>query len=272
MADGIIFRTTDGARWGAAGGTGTGGNLSQLQGDENMWELLTRLQALENDPPEAVSVEGFTVIGSQFQVNLSDGSTAGPYDLPIAAFRSVGTWQTDLTLLELDVFSVPSRGLYLTLIEHTTPSSPEEFDPAAVDEDTGSPTLGDPLYQLMFGEDVYIYDVGFFMPGTPGQGIDTDGEMFAHTFVRPVTLPAGAPGSYVRTKELCATDLEMSITKNGTEIGTALIEAGETEGTFDIVDDVELAIGDDFAVIKPTSADATAKGLKMSFIFTRTDI
>jgi hypothetical protein len=36
---------------------------------------------------DIVSLQGFTVIGSQFQVNLTDGTHQGPYSLPIVSFR-----------------------------------------------------------------------------------------------------------------------------------------------------------------------------------------
>ena len=36
---------------------------------------------------------------------------------------------------------------------------------------TPGPTFGDPLYQMVFGEDITVYDIGFFFPGKPGIGI-----------------------------------------------------------------------------------------------------
>ena len=271
MADGIIFRTTDGARWGAAGGLGTGGNLTPTQFDENMWELLTRIQAIENDPPEAVGIASFTVIGSQFQVNMTDASTRGPYDLPIAVFRDVGIWVNDMPLLAMDFFQVAGRGYYRTVIAHTTPSAPAIFDPDAIDEDSGSPTFGQALYSLVLGEDASIYDVGFFMPGRPGQGINVGEEMFAHTFVRDVILEEDLPGSLIVLFTATAADLDFSITKNTVEVGTAHIEAGETEGTFVLADQVSFAAGDTLAVLPPASLDSTARGLKISFKALRDD-
>jgi hypothetical protein len=270
--DGIIFRTTDGARWGAAGGSGTGGNLTPLQFDENMWELLTRIQAIENDPPEAVGVNGFTVIGSQFQVNMTDGSTRGPYDLPIAAFRDVGIWVNNLPLLVMDFFQVPGRGYYRTLIAHTTPDSPAVFDPNAIDEDSGSPTFGQPLYSLVLGEDASIYDVGFFMPGRVGQGIAVGEEMFAHTFVRDVTLPLDLPGSLAKLAAACAADMELEIYQDTTLQGSVTFAAGETDGVFVWTTAVDFAAGETLSVHPPATLDATARGLKISFKAVRNDL
>lgn len=273
MADGIVFRTTNNnpGKWGAEGGTGTGGNLTPAQFDENNWELLTRIQALENDPPVAISVIGFTVIGSQFQVNMSDASTLGPYDLPIAVLRDVGVWTNDLPLLVNDFFQVKGFGYYRTVIAHTTPASPATFDPGAIDEDSGSPTFGSSLYQLVLGENEAIYDVGFFMPGRPGQGVNTGEEMFAHTFVRDVILPAGLTGSVIKLAGVTAADLDFDITKNAVSVGTASIAAGETVGTFVFAADVSFVAGDTLAVLPPAALDVTARGLKISFKALRND-
>lgn len=265
MADGIIFRTTDGARWGAAGGLGTGGNLTPLQFDENMWELLTRIQALETDPPEAVSVNGFTVLGSQFQVNMSDGSTRGPYDLPIATFRDMGEWVNAMELEVLDFFSVPHRGFYRTLIAHTTPDAPAEFDPAAVDEDSGSPTFGEPLYQLVFGEDTYIYVVGFFFPNKPGLGVEDGAALAGHVFVHEVTAEVGLPGSKAYLKVDPAIDMELVIQHNDVTVGAVHFVAGSNVGTFELDDEVIFEVGDRLTILKPTDGvDADAKELSVS--------
>lgn len=270
MADGIIFRTTDGLRWGSAGGLGTGGNLSPLQFDENMWELLTRIQAIENDPPEAVGILNFTVIGSQFEVNMTDGSTRGPFDLPIATFRDVGEWVNDLPLLQLDFFSVPNRGWYRTLIAHTTPASPATFDPDAIDDDSGSPTFGQPLYALVFGEDAYIYVIGFFFPGRPGLGIEDNSALAGHVFVHPVTLFATLPGSKGHLKVDPAATMTMKVQKNGTDIGTVSFAAGALTSTFSFVADVAFAIGDVLTVLKPNGGvDVDARELALTFNGTR---
>lgn len=266
--DGIIFRTTDGARWGAAGGTGTGGNLAPLQFDENMWELLTRIQAIENDPPVAVSISGFTVIGSQFQVNMTDATTRGPYDLPIAIFRDVGIWTNNLPLLVMDFFQVPGRGYYRTLIAHTTPVSPAVFDPNAVSAVAG-PTFGLPLYALVLGEDGAIYDLGFFFPGKPGVGVDNGAAIAGHVFVHPVTLSVGLTGSRAILKVAPTGDLSFDIEINNTVVGSIDFASGETDATFTFTVDVAIDPGDVLTVMKPTLVDVTAKELSITLKGTR---
>lgn len=266
MADGIIFRTVDMLRWGIAGGLGTGGNLTPLQFDENFWELLIRIQAIEGDPPEAISVSGFTVIGSQFQVNMSDGSTRGPYDLPIATFRFVGEWVNNLPMLKLDFVSKKGFGLYIVLISHTAPAGPATFDPAAVDTVIGSPTFGQPLYQLVYGEQEYIYDVGFFFPGKPGIGIEVGAAIAGHVFVHEVTFPATLPGSKADLKIDPASSMTFKIQRNGVDKGTVNFAAGANVGTFTFAADVVFAVGDKLTVLYPNGGiDVDARELSITF-------
>lgn len=264
MADGVVFRTTDGGRWGAGGGTGTGGNLTPLQFDENMWELLTRIQALENDPPVAVSVSGFTVIGSQFLVNMSDASTRGPYDLPIATFAWQGNWANNAIYSELDIVSAPHFGVYVVLHNHTAPASPATFDPAAIDDDSGSPSFGEPLYQQVFGEDTYIYDLGFFFPGRPGIGVEDGAAIAGHVFVHAVTMPADLTDSKATLKVGPSATLTFNIKHNNTVVGSVSFAAAAVVGTFTFADEVDVAVGDTVTVMKPSAVDSDARELSIT--------
>lgn len=263
MADGIIFRTQDLVRWGLAGGSGTGGNLTPLQFDENMWTLLTRIKALETNPPVAISVNGFTVIGSQFQVNMSNGTTRGPYDLPIATFRAVGNWVNSMPLFKLDLVTVPHSGLYLVLQNHTTAIAPAVFDPNA--------TLGGlPLYQLVFGEDAYIYDLGFFFPGKPGIGVDDGFALAGHVFVHPVSLPVVLAGSKASLKVAPLGNLSFPIKVNGTTVGSIDFAAAATVATFTFAAGINIAVGDALTVMKPVALDVDARELAITIKATRT--
>lgn len=263
--DGITFRTTDGGRWGAGGGTGTGGNLTPLQFDENNWELLTRMQALEDNPPVAVSIQSFTRIGSQFQVNLTDGSHQGPFDLPIATFRDVGEWDNSMPLLALDLFRVPGFGLYMVKIGHTTPASPATFNPDALDPDTSQP-----LYSLIYGEQEYIYDLGFSFPGRPGIGVEADAAVATHVFVHAVTAPVDLTGSEATLEIAAGGDLSFPILIAGAAAGSVDFAAGETAGTFTFTDAVEIAIGDKLRLIRPDAVDTDARELSVTFKMIRT--
>jgi len=156
--DGVTFATTDGTKWGA----GKGAPLTAIEADNDLWELLRRLNAIEDTPPSAVSISNILVSGSQLSFQMSDGSSFGPFTLPIATFRLRGDYVPGTHYFELDLVSVPQQGLFLVRLEH---NGANPFNPAATD---GS---GHAIYLKVFGEDTYIYDVGFFYPGVPGMGI-----------------------------------------------------------------------------------------------------
>lgn len=113
-----------------------GSNLTPGEVDGNFEDLDGRLTDMENDPPTGVGVTGFSVSGQTFTVNLSNGSTFGPYALPVAAIRWAGNYVASTTYDPLDMFFVPGYGLYLVLSEYEAPT---EFDPAV--EDTEGPVL-----------------------------------------------------------------------------------------------------------------------------------
>ena len=263
MPFGLNFKTTDPLKWGDGNGLGTGGNLTPQQADDNTWELHGRIKDIEDNPPTAVSIASFTVIGSQMQVNMTDGSIQGPFDLPIATLRLIGDWVNDMPLLPLDVFTVPHDGVYMVNIAHTTPAAPAVFDPAA---DDGS---GNPLYTKIFGDDAYIYDVGWFYPGMPGLGIDDSSPLAGHEFGRAVVCPADLPDSRASLRVAPNFDLSFDLQINGVVKGSVDFAAGETAGTFTWADDVSCAVGDVIYIMKPTAVDSTARDLTVTLILTR---
>lgn len=261
--DGINYKTTDMAKWGAGTGAGTGGNLTPQQGDLNFWEVYSRLKAMEDNPPEAVHISGMTIVGSQWQVNMSDGSHFGPFTLPIAMFQLVGDWQNDFMYTELNLVTVPGQGLFLVRLDHTTPASPAVFDPTA---DDGA---GHALYLKLYGEDTFIYDFGWFYPGRPGNGIEIGAAMAAHILVRAVVLPAGLTGSKAKLLIAPSVDLSFGLSKGTTPIGSINFLAGQTEGTFTFTADVPLAIDDMVRLIRPSVIDTAARELTVTVLAER---
>lgn len=261
--DGIDYRTTDNAKWGAGSGAGAGGKLTPTQADDNFWTLYSRLKQLEDNPPEPVNIVGFTVIGSQFEVNMTDGSHLGPYSLPIATFRMIGNWVNSLPLLPLDIFTVPHDGVYITNVAHTTPASPATFDP---DADDGSGNL---LYTKVFGDDAYIYDFGFFYPGQPGLGVSDGAAIAGHIVCRPIVLPAGLTDSKADLLVPPAADLSFPITVNGTQVGSVDFASAANTATFTFAADVTMAAGDVVKLMKPTTVDVAATELSATFVAIR---
>jgi hypothetical protein len=277
MADGIIFRTTDMMRWGAAGGLGTGGNLTQTQFDENNWEFLQRIQALEGSPPEAVSIEDFTVIGSQLQVNMTDGSTRGPYQLPVAMLQDVGNWVNDAILQELNLVTVPDGtdpGIYMVKIAHTTPPAPAIFDKNAIDEDTGSPTFGDLLYQVVFmgatgggggGGSSINYEYRFHIVGTPGDGQSSGDPIWWFRVKEPFVIPVDPLDWDAAVWYVSATgdgSVEYPVNHNGVTVASiffdeeadtaTILRAGLTPVPIDVI------AGDIISVIYPLSTPSVS--------------
>lgn len=132
----IIYKNTDLARW----GTGKGSRLTSLEVDENFWEVVQRLVALESDEGTAPTISFFEVIGATFYVHMSDSTILGPYALPVATFTFRGPWQANAAYAAWDFFTA-NGGLYVVLVPHVSAST---FDAGAND---GS---GHDFYGLVF--------------------------------------------------------------------------------------------------------------------------
>lgn len=159
----------------------------------------------------------------------------------------------------------------MVLIDHTSPASPAEFDPNAVDEDSGSPTFGQPLYQFIFGDPADIYDMGFFFPGTPGQGIASGEAMFGHVFTRQILLAATLPLSVAKVRTAFTSSASFDILQNATTIGTLDFGPGDFLGTFDFPDDITFVAEDLLTFLPSATTDATAKELRVTIRGTRQD-
>jgi hypothetical protein len=178
----FVFRTDDFAKWGA----GKGSNLTAVEFDNNNWDLLSRIVALETNPPQPKEIVSFEVIDQQFYVHLSDGSTAGsvtlgPYDLPVLEWQFLPQgWQPDVDLFKNEVFAF-NGVIYRVLRNHHTGLV---FDPGA---NSGT------------GEDFYA-ELLETAPGVPAGG-DTgmvltktsDNDYDAH-WQEPTEIGAAPPG------------------------------------------------------------------------------
>lgn len=244
----ILFRTTDALKW----GTGKGSPLSAVEVDENFYEVITRIVDLEENPPMPVNIETIQVIGSQLTIFLSDGSSYGPFTLPVAQFRFRDEWLPIVEYLELDLVSVAGQGLFMVRLDHTSAAT---FDPDATDGD------GHALYLKVFGEDTYIYTTGFFYPGKPGTGLGAEELMLAHLFNESVYILTAVSGCYAKLITAPTADLEFEITKNGTSIGTITFTAPTTDGVIALTDDVQFDAEDILGVNSAAAIDTTAENL-----------
>jgi hypothetical protein len=253
-----------------AWGAGTGTPLLASDVDNNFYELQQAIADAVENVPQPSEISNFQIIGSQLMIYLSDGTSFGPYTLPIATFQFRGEWVAPTTYYELDIFSVPGKGLYLVRIQHDTVGG-ETFDPAATDGD------GNDLYLLLFGVNPVIYDVGLFYPNLIGNGLDADGYIAAHIFARTVTFASGMPGSQARLRIAPAADLVLPIAKfpsGGTDPdaawGTLTFTAGQKVGVFDTPSATALgfATGDMLIVQVPAEVDVAAKDLAVTLVGT----
>lgn len=134
MSD-YTFRTSDFGRW----GPGKGSNLTQTEGDLNIWNLLAFITSVSDHlQSSVVSIDYFTVSGTQWTIHLTNGAVLGPYFLPIARRRGTGLWAALHDYLADDTFYINGSS-YTVNVPHTSAAT---FDPDATD---GS---GHPLYQL----------------------------------------------------------------------------------------------------------------------------
>lgn len=252
----IIYRTTDGAKW----GSGKGANLTAGEVDNNFWDLAERTLALESNPPQAAEISNIEVIGSQMMIYLSNGDSYGPYTLPVAMFRFRGEWSPTTNYAFMDLVTVRQLGLYFVNQTHT---SDDTFDPARQES-------GENVYTLMFGESSYVYNFGFFYPMRPGQGITSGGYMAARLFEYPVGLAAGLPGSLAKLRVAPAADLTFDICdKDDNVLGDITFAATETEGVFTFDNDWTGDVGDILYLAPPVSLDDDARDLMVTIVGTR---
>lgn len=270
----IVFKNDD-TRWGVGTGAGVGGKITSLQGDENNYEFLTRIAALEDaDGPVSIASIEVGSNGNTITVNLTDGSTAGPFALPVAMINPVGEWQPSTHYNYLDLFNVRAQGVYLVLIEHI---SDTEFDPEATDGTTDN----NPLYQLWAPLRDIDYDVGFSIMGSI-EGSTSRDLLAQYVLPRSIVMSAGLDGAYAFLAVATNTeDLDLSIEKNGDEIGTIVFSPGVglqgTDGTgqfatITFLSEVSFVAGDRIAIRGPTSTDLSASDLSITLPATRTDL
>jgi hypothetical protein len=118
-----------------------GSNLTPDEVDNNFEELAERLASVEDNPPDVNEISNITLDGSEITIHLEDGSTFGPFQLPVAVMQ----WRGDFAAVDyeaLDIVRVPGSGVYMVLQDHT---GVLPFDPDLQ-------VSGSPAYHFLFGE------------------------------------------------------------------------------------------------------------------------
>ena len=257
----VVYRT-DGA-W----GSGLGRVLTAAEVDGNFWSLVQRVLALETTPVTAVSIESIDYASGGITINLNNGDSFGPFLLPVATMNYRDMWTNNTLYHYLDLVNVPTIGLFLVLVEHTTPALPATFDREATDVD-----LND-LYRQVSGVPRDIaYDFAMNVIGA----IPNDASpMQIFLADRAVSLPAGLTGSraYLLTG-VTTHNLVMPIELNGVQIGTVTFSTGGSNhlGVFAMASTHTLAAGDRLVVRSPGILDATAADLAITISGIRADL
>ena len=168
-SSGMTFRTT--GSW----GTGKGSNLTPVEVDENFNEAEQRLEALEDNPPVAVSIASINVVGSSMTIFLDDSTELGPFTLPTAAFNWTGDWSEGRAYFELDVFREPGEGVFLVTADFESASN---FDPNGQGIALMIPDRADWLTGA----------------GSPAESLGNEGDLYLDTDNGEVFQHVGSPG------------------------------------------------------------------------------
>lgn len=268
----ITFRNNIGAY------TGVGRKLTVAEGDGNVHDHELRILSLEGSTGKQIL--NITGSGTALTVNYTDTTSDGPFLLPIATFNPVGFWTNDTLYAYLDVVRVPTLGTFVAMVDHTSPSAPEEFDPGATEENSD----GSDLLWLQIGEATDTdNDVAFSFKGplpeslvneTAGSDTSTDDDVLLGQYVIIRSLIMETPltlGRAFLNTPPAVSNVEITITRNGSSIGAIVFEPDDEFGTIDFDADVEFTIGNRIGLVL-TAADGFASDLSVTLPMRRTDI
>jgi hypothetical protein len=265
----IVFVTT--GAWGA--GTGTPNSAAQVDG--NFYDVDQRIVALDADLAEGKRIESVTYSSNSMTFHYTDG-TSQVIPLPVATLQYVGPWTNSTPYAPGQLFTA-GNGFYQVLEVHTSPPAPAPFDPNATDGSTDN----NPLYQLWMPINDVNYDAAIFMPGSVQRAPSE--LIFLGIANRTMRLGSGNEHAYayldVGNDSTGATDIILSIEKNGSEIGTITFDAGGSidsdggqAGDFNVPAATDFAEGDRYALRVTQSNNAEPSGLSVTLPFIRTDI
>lgn len=260
---------------GGVWGPGTGAPNSAAQVDGNFYDVDQRVLDLDAALAEGKRIETVTYTSNSMTFHFTD-DTSQVIPLPVATFTYVGSWMNDTPYGPGHLFSA-GNGFYQVLESHTTPPWPAAFDPNATDGSTDQ----NPLYQLWMPLRDVNYDAAIFVPGSIQRAANE--LLFVGIANRTMRLNAGNANAYayldIGNDGTGATDIIVSIEKNGSEIGTITFDAGGEidtaggqAGDFIINAAVDFAEGDRYGLRVTQSDNAQPAGLSVTLPFIRTDI
>jgi len=185
----IVFRTT------GAWGVGQGFNLTNVQVDTNFYNLKTAVEFLQNNPPEAVSIDFVEMIGNDLFIHLTDYSVQGPFPIDGVTYTPRGIWQPSTVYAINDLVSMGGT-LYVVTWDHT---SDLVFDPGANDG------AGHNYYEVFFEAPETSIPIGGNTRDVLGKNSATDFDIGWLTGLVP---DGGAQGALLRKASAVDQDLE----------------------------------------------------------------
>lgn len=238
-------------------GTGVGRNLTGPEIDQNFYNLATAIVALQGDRPVPNNIASISVSGTVMNITLDSGTVIGPLPLPVLRFNWRGAWAPVTAYAELDTFTVEGFGIYTTAHAHTSGTDFDENIEAA-----GVPALIK-LFGFEAGAVDPIYDMGFYYAGRISD--QATGYIYQESMLRGITISSGADlhNAYFQTPPLA--DISMGVFLNDANVGTLTCSSGQKVGLITLTADLTLARRDRLAVAVPSTADANAAGLSVSF-------
>lgn len=106
-----------------------GSNLTPDEVDGNFHDLDDRVDAIENNPPEARGIAEVTqsIDGGSLTFEMTDSTTEGPFTLPSFGLVFRGEWQPTTNYSVNDIVTA-NGAVYLVIFAHTSEAT---FDPGA---------------------------------------------------------------------------------------------------------------------------------------------
>lgn len=262
-------------RGNGAWGSGKGSNLTAVDFDANTYEFDTRITELEENPPEAVSIDHFVVSGSLLTIVLSNGSTHGPFSLPMAQWRWTGPWQPLITYLPGDITTVDGA-VYFVRVMHV----------AATAFDAGLFTDSGYVYIRILDRPAQAFDVGMFWNDYIGSGTDI---LMQSLLARDITIPANFAGSQAFLQVATDVTFQLPIYRSPDEtldepeteavlLGYVVFDTARTDlltvdggqyGVFQAIDyDVEISLTSTMriTITQPYETPTTAKQLSITIV------
>lgn len=109
-------------------GTGKGSPLTAAECDTNIYTLADAIQDLIDNPVSGVELTNIVVTGSEVVFYMSDATTRGPFQLPMAYPRYRGEWAASTSYAAMDIVQTQADGTFLVLLDHTSGLTFDEND------------------------------------------------------------------------------------------------------------------------------------------------